>query len=210
MLNLKAEKREILGKTSKRIPIGMLAAVVYGHKEKSAPIVISGPDFKKVLKEAGESSVVTLDYDGREVEVLIQEIDFDPITSVARHVDFYALEKGKKVEVEVPIHFEGVSPAVKDLGGILIKVLRELNVEAMPANLPHAITVDISNLVDFDSQILVKDVKLPTGVEVVNDPDEAVAAIGRPEEEESEAAVDLSSIEVEKKGKKESVEPEEK
>lgn len=205
MQTLVMENRKILGKTSKLLPREVLPAVYYGPKEASTPITVSKSAFKKVLREAGESSVITLKGEGKEIEALIHEVDFDPIKGEPRHADFYVIEKGKKVEVSVPIHFEGVSPAVKDLGGILIKVLHEIEIEAMPRDLPQSITVNIESLIDFTSQIHMKDIALPSGVVSLEDPNEVVALVSAPKEEKEEEAapIDLSTIEVEKKGKKE-------
>ena len=202
MLTLEAKKRDVLGKKAFKAlaPSRLIPAVVYGKKEKSTPISISVAEFKKVYKEAGESSVVGLNLEGVNFETLIHAVDFDPLTSEPRHADFYALEKGQKVEVAIPLHFEGVSLAVKNLGGVLLKVLHELEVEASPKDLPHSIMVDISMLETLESQILVKDLKIPSGVEVKADGEDVVAAISVIEEEKEEVVpIDLSTIEVEKK-----------
>jgi len=203
MLTLKVEERKVIGKTSARLPANQMAAVYYGHKEKSTPILLNLAEFKKIFKEAGESTVVTLNNGEKKLEALIHEVDFDPVKGEPRHADFYILEKGKKVTVSVPVHFEGEAPAVK-LGGILVKVMHEIEVEAEPSKLPHAITVDVSTLTEMDSKISIKDVKLPEGVVATDEEEETVALIAVPKEEvEEEAPVDLSTIEVEKKGKKE-------
>ncbi|KKT13103.1 MAG: 50S ribosomal protein L25 [Parcubacteria group bacterium GW2011_GWC1_43_30] len=106
-------------------------------------------DFLKVWKEAGASSIVTLETPEGIKESLIQDVDLDPITGTPRHADFYIFEKGHKLEVELPLEFVGISPAVKDLGGMLVKVLHELKIEAMPKDLPHNIKVDVSVLINF-------------------------------------------------------------
>lgn len=206
MLTLDIEKRIVTGKR-KGLVSDFMPAVYYGFKETSTPITVSKSAFKKVLKEAGESSVIVLSGEGKKIEALIHQVDFDPIKGEPRHADFYVIEAGKKVEVSVPIHFEGVSPAVKNLGGILVKVLHEMKIEAFPKNLPHSIIVNIEGLVDFDSKIHVKDITLPTGVSSLEESEEVVAAVSAPKEEKDEetAPVDLSAIEVEKKGKKEEV-----
>ena len=207
-ITIKAEKREKLGKLDNLRKEGWLPAVFYGHKKESTPIQIKKSDFIKVWKNAGESTVIKLETDNGDVEVLIHNIDIDPLTNEPRHADFYVFEKGHKVEIAIPVEFEGVAPAVKDLGGILMKVLHELKVKAEPSKLPHEILVDISGLVDFDSQITAGDIKLPAGVELVENPEEIVATVAKPKEEKEEtsAEVDLSQIEVEKKGKQEETE----
>ena len=137
MFIIKADKRDANAKLSFLRKSGKIPAIFYGPKEKSASIVISMKDFIKVWKKAGESSVVMLKEGNNEHETLIYDVDFHPVTGLPRHVDFYVIEKGKKVKVKIPLIFEGVSPAVKDKGGILIKVLRELEIEASPKDLPH-------------------------------------------------------------------------
>ena len=203
MLNLKAEKREDFGKKLKKArEAGSLPVIVYGRKEEAGAYFVDLKEFNKIYKEAGESAVVELKTADGDKDILIYDVAYHPVTGVPVHADFYVVEKGKKVEVDVPIIFEGESPAVKGLNGILVKVMHELSVEAMPKDLPHDIKVDISVLVDFDSQILVKDIKLPSGVVCLADAEEPVALVSEPKEEEEEEVevADISKIEVEKKG----------
>ncbi len=184
---------------------GIIPAVFYGKKTPSTPISIQQNQFIKVWRLAGESGVVTLKSKAGDMDVLIQDVDVDPVTDQPRHADFYVFEKGKKIEVSIPLEFVGVSPAVKDLGGSLVKVLHELKISAEPQNLPREINVDISSLVAFDSQILASDIVLPKGVELIELSTEVVASAAAPKEDEPEESkpIDLSAIEVEKKGKKE-------
>lgn len=203
-INIKAEKREKVGKKADSLKkAGLIPAVFYGHKKESTPIQVNKVDFLKMWRNAGESTVIKLSLPEGEVEALIKEVDFEPLTGEPRHADFYVFEKGHKIEVEIPLEFVGVSPAVKDLGGTLMKVLHELKIKADPSNLPHEIEVDISSITELDGQILAKEIKLPTGVELIENPEEVVATVAAPKEEKEEesAPADLSSIEVEKKGK---------
>lgn len=183
---------------------GDMPAVVYGPKQPATPISISRKDFEKMLKDAGESTVIELSGLGEPVQVLIHEVDRDPVTDVPRHADFYAIEKGAKVEVAVPLVFVNESQAVKE-GANLVKVLHELDIEAAPADLPHEITVDISVLVSVGDQIHVRDLSIPQGVEVKVEPEQVVVLV-QAVEVEAEApleAPDMAAIEVEKKGKTE-------
>lgn len=185
---------------------GLMPAVYYGPKEPSTSISVNAKEFGKVWKKAGESSVIILkDTAGAEHEVLIHEVDIHPLSGEPRHADFYVIEKGKKVSVAVPLVFSGVSPAVKDLAGILVKVQREIEIEAAPRDLPHDIVVDISKLVELTDVIKAKDLPLGKGVELKISPEEVIAsiAVAREEVEEAPAAIDMSAIEVEKKGKAE-------
>ncbi len=205
MITLKAQSRDLNTSPEAIRKAGQMPAVFYGKKEASTPISLDLVDFLKVWKQAGESSVVTLETPDGEKESLIQDIDFDPVKGTPRHADFYVFEKGHKVQVDVPLEFDGVSLAVKDLGGTLVKVIHELKIEAMPKDLPHNLKIDISALVDFQSQILAKDITLPSGVTLLINPEEVVVLVSAPREEKEEevAPIDLSAIEVEKKGKDE-------
>ena len=209
MLTLKAEIRDKTDKLDRIRKAGRVPAVFYGKKEASTAISIPQIDFLKVWKAAGESSVITLETPKGIKESLIQDVDLDPLTGIPRHADFYVFEKGHKVEVELSLEFTGISPAVKDLGGMFVKVLYKLKVEAMPKDLPHGINVDISSLVSFGDQILARDIVLPAGVKLRENPEEVVALVSAPREEKEEEVaepVDLSEIEVEKKGKEDATE----
>jgi large subunit ribosomal protein L25 len=183
---------------------GFIPAVYYGSHAASTPIFINVIEFKKVLASAGESSSITLITEHGNENAMIQDVQLDPVKNTPVHVDFYVIEKGQKVHVKTPIEFVGESAAVK-AGGVLVKVMHELSIEGEPSKLPHEFTVDIAALVANDSVIKVGDIKLPAGVELYHvTADDIIASIAVAQEESDEApVVDLSSIEVEAKGKKE-------
>lgn len=201
MFKLKVEKRDLKENVAVLRKSGQMPAVFYGPKDPSTPIKVSLVDFKKAWKTAGESTVVSLEGNGIDADVLIHQVDLDPVSDVAIHADFYAIEKGKKLSVDVPLEFVGVAPAVKDLGAVLVKVAHEVEIEALPKDLPHTLEVDISTLINFDSVITAAEIKLPAGVVLKVKPEEVIASVYEPKEEVVEAPVDLSAIEVEKKGK---------
>lgn len=203
MFTLTANKRDMKKSPENLRSAGIMPAVFYGPKEVSTPIALSMVEFKKVWKKAGESSVVIIKEGSHEHETLIHEVDVHPLSGEPRHADFYVLEKGKKVTVSVPLEFTGTAPAVKDKGGILVKVQRELEIEATPKDLPHDIKVDISSLIELTDVILAKNLKLPNGVELKINGDDVIAsiAVAKEEVEEAPKAIDMSSIEVEAKGK---------
>lgn len=206
-ITLTAEKREKKGKQLKKLrEEGVLPAVVYGRKHEAVPVALKQNEFEKVYREAGESTIIDLEgVDAETTEVLVQEVSYDPVSGNAIHVDFYAIEKGKKLQVAVPFEFVGEAPAVK-LGGVVTKVLHEVEVESLPKSLPHEITVDLSLLTELDSLISIKDLKVPEGVTILAEPDDTVATVSEVEEESEEPTeVDMSAIEVEKKGKEEEV-----
>jgi len=183
---------------------GILPGVFYGRKESSTPIAINHKEFMKVLAAAGESSVITLEGVGAAKEALIHAVALDPVSNEPIHADFYVIEKGKPVTVSVPFEFTGVSPAVKDLGAVLVKVMRELEIEVLPAELPHAIIVDISVLKVIGDQIAIKDLPLPKSAVPSIEGDELVAMVSAVDEEPvEETPMDISQIEVQERGKKE-------
>jgi large subunit ribosomal protein L25 len=204
MLTLAVEKRDPSGaRAPALLRAGSIPAVVYGAHQESTPITLDARAFGKILREAGEATIVSLTGLGDALPTLIHQVDLDPLTSLPQHVDFYAVTKGKKVEVKVPLEFVGESPAV-EAGANLVKVLYELEVEADPMNLPHNIEVDISVLAALGDKIHASDVKLPAGITLVTIAEEVVALVQEIVEEKEEAApADISSIEVEKKGKEE-------
>lgn len=204
MLKLKAQKRDDKKNIEEIRAEGLVPGVVYGPKQESVSFSVKQIDFKKVYEEAGESTLVSLEVDGEEIDTLIHDIQFDPIKGDVLHFDLYAVERGKKLQVNVALVFEGISPAEKNLGGLLVKVMHEIEVECLPRNLPSELNVNLEKLVDFDSQIQAKDIELPEGVELVTEPDEVVALVKETKEEVIEDSVDapdMDSIEVEQKGK---------
>ena len=186
---------------------GVLPAVVYGRKETSTPIAVDRKTFEKVYKKAGESSVITLKGLGEDKDALIHEVSVDALTGEPLHADFYAIAKGQTVTVSVPLSFKGESQAVKELGGILVKVMHEIEIECEPKDLPHSVSVDISKLVTLEDQVKVKDLAgIPASAKISVDMDEVVAMIDVAKEEPVEEApvADISAIEIsEERGKKE-------
>lgn len=197
-ITLTVEKRK--GKAG----AGKIAGVVYGPKQPSVSLAIDKRVFEKTLEEAGESTIISLEGLGEAMEVLVQDVDFDPVKGNVRHVDFYAIEAGKEITVDVPLEFIGEPEALK-LGGVLTKALHEIEITCRPSKLPKEIVVDVSSLNTFEDSIRVKDLNLPEGVKVENDAEETVAVVVPVEEEKEEpvAPIDMSAIEVEKKGKTE-------
>ena len=205
MFAIKAKTRDLKDNLEALRKAGQVPAVFYGMANPTTPISISNIEFKKVWHKAGESSAVELTVDGKKVDVLIQDVQTHPVNDEPIHVDFLAIDMNKKIKVNIPLDFVGVSPAVKSGTGNLVKVMHEVEVEALPKDLPHNLVVDIGSLVDTTSSLTIADIKLPAGVVVTAEPTEVVASIIEQKEEviEDTVPVDLSAIEVEKKGKKE-------
>lgn len=200
---LQYEKRDPNVSPDRLRNAGKIPAIFYGRTQKSTPIALSAKEFEKVWKKAGENIVVNLQGGNGEVHALIHAVDKHPVTDIPRHADFYVFEKGQKLKIKIPIEFKGVSPAVKDLGAVLVKVMHDLEIEAAPKDLPQKIEVDISPLAAFGNVITAKEVKLPEGVLLVAFPDDVVVSVYEPKEEiVEEVPVDLSQIAVVEKGKK--------
>lgn len=188
-MNLEAQKRDIKEDLKALRKSGFIPAVVYGPKQEATSIKLNTIAFLKAYKDAGESTVVNLSVDGENHETLIHDVSVDVVRGDVLHVDFYAIEKGKKVQVNVPLEFVGESEAEKTLGGVLVKVMYEIEIEAMPKDLPHEIQVSIAPLVDFESQIHAKDIILPAGVTLITNPEEVIALVQEHKEEAAEEVV---------------------
>src|SRR3989344_8915638 len=208
MITLLANNRETLGKKNvELINQGRIPAVVYGQGLKNNLIDVDEKEFKKVLKEVGESSLVDLLIGKEKKPVLVQEIQKDPVTGKVIHIDFFQPNLKEEVEVEIPLVFEGVALAEKDLGGTLNKNILEITVKALPQNLPHEIKVNVESLKTFEDHILVRDLVIPANVEVLKQPDEIVASVLAPRDVEAELAEEIkeevSEVEKVEKEKKE-------
>ncbi len=205
MFVINASKRNSDVKIAALRKAGSIPAVFYGAGQKTTSITIPNVEFKKVWREAGESSAVKVGMETGDIDVLIHEVQVDPVTDEPIHVDFLAIDMKKKIKVKVPLVFEGISAAVKSGIGNLVKVLHEIEIEALPGDLPKSLFVDISKLETLDNNIAVSDIRLPAGVVAITSGSEIVASVVAQVEEKEEvvAAPDLTAIEVEKKGKKE-------
>jgi large subunit ribosomal protein L25 len=201
--SLAVETRTVQGKDLVALrAAGKLPAVLNNPKEENTLLTIDRVAFEKLFKQTGLSSIIMLEGLGSPKEVLVNDVAFDARRGGVIHVDFYAVEAGKELTVTVPLEFIGEAPAVKQ-GGTLTKVLQEVEVTCMPQNIPQHIDVDVSTLIDFEKQILVSDLSIPTGVTIENDPEEVIALVQSVEEDSSETAtaIDINAIVVEKKGK---------
>jgi len=211
MLTIAAKIRKDIGKKAKALKeMGLIPGVLYGPKTKNTGIEINSRDFDKIYREAGESSLVNLELEGKKLPVLIHEVQRDPVTDRFIHVDLFQPALDVEIVAKVPLVYEGLPPAVKDLGGTFIKNLSELEVKALPQNLPHEIKVDIGGLNTFEDNILVKDLKLPDGVKALKEKELILAFVAPLEkvEEELTKPVEEKVEEVEKveKPQKEKVE----
>jgi len=191
---------------------GRVPGIMYGAGSTPASLSVSAVELEKLYRSASESTLIDLTLEGAApVKVLLQDIQFNPVKGKITHVDFRLINMNQELEVQVEIHLIGLAPAVKELGGSLVQQVESVMVRCLPKDLINFVEVDVSALTDFDAAIYVKDLKLPAGVEPLDDAEGLVAKVAAPmSEEEMKAldeagapAVDLSKIEVEKKGKDE-------
>ena len=206
MTTLNANIREIVNKSENKAlrETGKIPAVFYGFKRDVTSLSVDKKEFISVLKEAGETSTITLKTPNGDFNAMIHDVQVDPIKGEVTHVDFLSVDMNKSIEVEVPLEFIGESEAVKE-GGVLVKVMHELSVESLPGSIPQHIEVDLSKLKTIDDIITLGDLKLPAGVKFVEEDTSVVVAsvTSQQEEVETPTEINLDAIEVEKKGKKE-------
>lgn len=205
---LQAKKRTLIGRKTYHLRNeGIIPAIVYGTGTEPINIQVVHKEFAKVLKSAGESTIVELSVDGgASLHVLIQDTQSDPLREEFLHADFRAVDMTKKIEAEVKLHFVGESPAVKGLGGTLVRPMDEVRIKALPGDLLSFIEVDISALATFDDMIKVKDLPISKDIEVIEDPEAVVALVAAPRSDaEMDAlnkAVEIDVTAVEKVEKK--------
>lgn len=177
-----------LPKQKKALKKGLINAVLYGPKIKNIHFCLPQKDFTQVFKSAGETQVIEIQFDGgQKQDALIHNFQLHPLTNKVIHVDFYAFKKGEEIVVKVPIEFKGVSPAVKDLGGVFVVSIREIEIKCQADKVPSKIAVDISRLTKIHDEIAIKDITFPPGVKVMQKPETVVASIVPPRVEIEEA-----------------------
>jgi len=187
---LEASKRDIFGRKVKVLRSqGMLPANVYGKKVKSLAIAVLANDFIKAFKVAGATNLIELKVESEDKsrQVLATNLQKDPVTDQPIHIDFHQVDLTVKVVVAVPIEVHGEAPAVKEKGAVLIRLLDEVEVEALPQDLPDRIDVDVSGLTEFDDSIQIKDLKVSEKVTLKAPAEEAVVMVQEPKKEEEVA-----------------------
>ena len=195
-LKLIAQKREKSEDVKKMIKSEFVPAVVYGPNLKTNKLVkVAVNDLRKIIAAAGESSLIDLIVDGKtEGKVLIKEDQRDPVKDTLIHADFYEVDMTKEIHAEIPLHFVGDSKAVKELAGVLIRSINDIEVKCLPSDLVNHIDVDISSLAGFDDVIKIHDLKLPKGIKLVHETDDVVAIVAEPKAEEVFAAAPTETV----------------
>jgi large subunit ribosomal protein L25 len=192
-INLQTTTREKQARDSKTLrQAGSIPAELYGHNVDNVHLTVNAIEFEKVLRKAGESTIIELDMaDGSKKNVLIQDVQYHYLNSEPIHVDFFEVSMTEKLTATVPIEFIGEAAAVKVLGGTLLTVLTEVEVECLPADLPQHFEVDISKLATFEDTITVADIPHDEKVEIKADSEEFIAKVQQPRDVEAELAVEV-------------------
>jgi large subunit ribosomal protein L25 len=187
-LELTLDAREAQGKANRRLRrTGVVPGVVYGKGIDSTPVQVDAKTFETLYRAAGRTSVVKFRLPGasRATSGLIKSVQRNPLSGNALHVDFFLVNLRQEMELDIPVVFTGEAPAVGETGGTLLHSLSQVRVKALPNDMPHEITVDVSSLVTLDDAIHVGDLELDRGaVTVLTDPDALVAAVVPPRAEE--------------------------
>lgn len=181
-LKLTAENRA----KNEKLGLNEVAGVIYGRGLESRSLKMDRNAFAKVFAEAGESNLISLQFDGKELPVLVKDVQRDVLKNTLIHIDFYQVNMKEKVKAEIPIEFVGESKAVKELGGIFISNLSEIFVECLPNDLVDHIDVDISNMKELGDMIHLQEIVLPKGIELEHESNEVICTIEEPKKVEEE------------------------
>jgi large subunit ribosomal protein L25 len=188
LLVLDAKIRDTSEKAGKVRNQGLIPAICYGRGFENFAVQVEYQNFRKLYKQTGSTQVFNLNVDGKKLPVLIHEIAYNPLSDRFDHIDFLQIDMKQKVTATVPVEVTGVSPAVKNFNALITMVKSEIEVECLPMDIPHEITVDVSKLENIGDTIYVKDLNLGSKVEVKDDPESPVVSVNAAEEYKEEVA----------------------
>jgi large subunit ribosomal protein L25 len=188
-----AEQRTVLGKQVKQLRReGVVPAVIYGRDFESIPLQFDARSLAKVLSHVGGSQLISVKIKGKKTPemVLVREVHRDPVRHTLLHVDLYRVRMTERLTAEVPLEIVGESPVIEAREGILLQGLSTVEVECLPGDLVDAIEVDLSELTAVDQALHVRDLAIPSGIDVLTAPDEMIVRVVPLEEEEELPAVE--------------------
>jgi large subunit ribosomal protein L25 len=194
MPDLNAEIRESSLKPAAARGSGLIPAEIYGRGFENKHVTVPAKEFGKVFAEAGENTIVNLRVSGETYPVIIHDYQKNAVTDKFMSVDFFKVKLDEKISAPIPLEFVGESPAVKELGGVLIKSMDEIEVEALPSDLPHNIKIDISAIKEIDGSIYVRDLVASGKYEIKTDLGTVIATVTMPEEEVEETPVNVEDV----------------
>lgn len=178
---------------------GLIPAVYYGKGVDNVSLQMDYQNFRRLYRNAGDNTVIDLTVEGGETyKVLVQQVQYDPVSDEYTHVEFINVNMNEKVTTHVPVILEGQCAAVKELGGTLIQNLDEVEIRCLPADLIHEIKMDIAPLEDFHSALHVSDIVLSDKHEMITPPERTIATVQAPRSEEeleaTEGPADVSEV----------------
>jgi large subunit ribosomal protein L25 len=179
-IDLSAEPRSVLGKKVKHLRAeGKIPANLYGHGIESTPIQVDGKELQEALRHTTSTTLVNLKVGSRAKArpVFVRDVRYEPIKREPLHVDFFAVRMDEKMRASIPIVFRGESPAARDAELMLFHPVASVQVEGLPGNLPEALAVDISHLAEVDQTLYARDLQMPEGVILLDDPEELLVRV---------------------------------
>ncbi len=175
---------------------GFVPLEFYGRGVENRSLKTNYQDFRRMYRVAGGNTVIQMHVDEKEnINVLVHDVQFHPVTGNVIHVDLVNVRMDEKVTANIPLVFVGSSPAVREQGGVLTHAIDHVEVECLPKDLPHEIEVDISGLVDFHHSIHVSDIKAPKGVDILNNMEDVVASVSAAKVQSEEPAEEGAPVE---------------
>lgn len=193
---LKAEVRDIVGRKVKQLrALGRIPATVYGKNVKSVSVAVQADAFEKVYQEAGETGLVELSVGSNTRPVLVHTLQRDPVSNHLLHIEFHQVDLKEKVHAKVPLELVGDAPAVVGKVGVLLTLIDEVEVEALPTDLPEKLIVDVTKLAEVNQEVKVGELTVPSGVTILTDKDQFVVRVGAliSKEAEAEAAAEAAA-----------------
>ncbi len=205
-MDLIVQKREKFGKQTQALRReGLIPAELYGHGLENLHLSVPAKEFTKVFKQAGESTLINIVLENEKRPVMIHDLSRHPLTDEILNIDFYQVRLDERIKVKVPLNFTGEAPAVKERGGVLIKAMHEIEVEALPQNIPPSLEASLLKLTDLNQSLHVKDLNIPEGIKLLVNPETVIATVKERAAEEVVAAAPeaaLESVKVETEEKK--------
>ncbi|MGD0782289.1 MAG: 50S ribosomal protein L25 [Candidatus Aminicenantales bacterium] len=189
-LVIATEKRDAFGKNaSYRIRrTGRIPAILYGEGKDSTPLVVAKKDVIQILKsDLGLNTLFQISFGSEKRDVMIKDVQIDPITDEVLHADLIQIDMSKAIRVAVPVELVGEAVGVKTEGGFIDFMTRELSIECLPALIPEHFTVDVTGL-HLHQSVKVGDVAVPEGIKLITDPGVVIALVQMPAEEKAEVA----------------------
>jgi large subunit ribosomal protein L25 len=182
-VHLAVDPRDVTGKKVKSLRRqGIIPAHLYGRGTESLSLQAQAASIATLLRTAERNTIIDLriNGEGEARPVMLRGVQRNPVTDELLHIDFFQISLTDTLKADVPLVLRGEPPAVQVYGGVLLQTLEHVTVEALPADIPGHIDVDVSGLEQLESSIFVRDLTIPAGAQLVSDPDQVVAKVAAP------------------------------